>query len=188
MMIKRLIQLVFIALVTSACTNAGSSAKEVKNDSVQKVSDKKDSAKTIADYFMPTGDSLIIPAFDITVELSEKANQTLKAANETIIVSAMFSGVPRDTMMKEYREWGEFSIGEKQIELPAAGTAKFTNAKISKKDFELLGSKDIKILINVFSGRKSTQDNLLHCDILEEPISKVRLQKNVLKGKLLFGE
>lgn len=188
---------VSLLMMIAACNNTGTSSTEKIIDTPQQTRSNADTTsgalqetkpKAMEDYFTPAGDSMILPPFEITVDLTAKATQTLRVAKETIIVSAIFSGIPKDTMMKEYRQWGELSLGEKRIEMPAPGTARFTNAKISKKDFETLGSKDIQILINVFSGRKSTGNNLLNCEILQEPISKIRLQKNVLKGKLLFGE
>ena len=173
-------------LLAIDCNNTETAKQELQNDTVRSVLPPEEKPKTIADAFVPVGDSLIVPPFEITVQLSETADKKIKEAKETIIVSAMFSGVPTDTTMKEYVEWGEFSLGEKQLEMPAPGTVRFENAKIAKKDFEKLGSKDIQVLINVFSGRKSTGDNLLDCEILQEPISKVRQQNNVLKGKLIY--
>lgn len=193
---KLFILLGFLFLIVPACNNSGSSKTIISGDTLHQIESGEETlatnmqpgkqVKTIADEFISAGDSVIIPPFEITVELSQTAEKKLRDAKETIIVSAILSGVPKDTTMKEYREWGEFALGNVQVEIPAPGTARFTNAKILKSDFELLGSKDIQILINVFSGRKSDQNNLLSCDILQEPISKVRLQKNVLKGKLIY--
>ncbi len=173
-------------LLAIACHNAETTKQELQNDTVKYIPQPEEKPKTIADDFVPVGDSLIIPPFEITVQLSETADKKLRTAKETIIVSAMFSGVPKDTTMKDYVEYGEFSLGGTTLEMPAPGTARFDNAKIAKKDFEKLDSKDIQILINVYSGRKSTDDNLLDCEILQEPISKVRQQNNVLKGKLIY--
>lgn len=169
-----------------ACNDADTNTKAIQTDTVQLAQQQPERPKNIEDEFRPAGDSVILPAFEITVQLSQTAEQKLRNANETIIVSAMLSGIPKDTTLKEYREWGEFPLGNVDIEIPAPGTARFDNAKILKSDFEKLSSKDIQVLINVFSGRKSTGDNLLDCDILQEPISKVRQQENVLKGKLIY--
>lgn len=185
---KLLFQFLCIALLAAACNTTDTSAtakQEIKTDTVSYIQQPEEQPKTIADEFIPVGDSLIVPPFEITVQLSEMAENKLKAINETIIISAMFSGIPKDTTIKEYMESGEFPIGEQMLEIQGQGTARFVDAKISKKDFEALSDKDIQVLINVYSGRRSDPNNLLDCDILQEPISKVRQQKNVLKGKLI---
>jgi hypothetical protein len=182
---KALFQFLLIAVIVAACNNVDTPKQDSKDDTVSFIPQQVETPKTIAEEFTPAGDSIILPPFEVTVQLSGKAREKLAASNETIIVSAILSGIPKDTTMKEYQEWGEFALGHVEVEIPEPGTASFTNAKILKSDYDLLASKDIQVLINVYSGRKSTGDNLLDCEILQEPISKVRQQKNILNGKLI---
>lgn len=51
--------------------------------------------------------------------------------------------------------------------------------------FDQLSDKNFEILINVFSGRRSSQFNLINCDILQEPIFDVMNKRHILTGKLL---
>jgi stringent starvation protein B len=45
---------------------------------------------------------MVLPAFTIEVKLSDKAEDKLKVANESVIVSASFGGIPKDTTSKAY--------------------------------------------------------------------------------------
>ena len=140
--------------------------------------DSPDSLKLI-------GDSVELPPFEIEVNLSAKAEEKLKVNNETIIVSAAFTGIPKDTTSKDYLQWGEIAIAHSEIELKNNRIAKFQNVKFSKARYNSLANKDIDLLINIFSGRRSTNVNLLDCDILQDKMSNVKEKKFTLKGKLI---
>ena len=138
-----------------------------------------------AAYYKMAGDSLIIPSFTIEVALSQKANEKLTSNKETIIIAAWFSGQPKDTTTREYAESGEMFIKSAQIELNNNRLANFEGIKFSKASYDSLADKDIRVLINIFSGRRSATDNLLDCTILTEKMSAVKGQKFTLKGKLI---
>lgn len=132
-----------------------------------------------------TGDSIEVPMFEIEVKLAPRAEKKLKDDHETIVVQAYFSGIPTDTTGEQYREEGRIPVGSQKVELTQPGVARFEGIKISKTDFESLANKDFEVLINIYSGRKSIDLNLLNCDILAEPISKVRGQRHTLNGDLI---
>ena len=144
--------------------------------------------RPLIDTFTFVGDSVILPAFEISLSLSKKTEEKLKGSNESIIISAEFSGKPIDTTTEEYQEWGEIHIGSHKIELFNSRIARFDNAKISKSSYELLKDKNFQVLINVFSGRRSSRDNLLNCDGLQEGIETVKGKRHHLKGKLIYGD
>jgi len=132
------------------------------------------------------GDSIVLPSFQITIELTPKAERKLSNDNETIIVRAYLSGEPKDKVTSPLiDEMGLINLGESEVELKKQGTAKFENINVSREAFDLLKKKDFQILINVFSGRKSSDLNLLDCEILEESVTEVRAKKHTLKGKLI---
>lgn len=141
--------------------------------------------KSIEDYYQPAGDSIILPSFSIQLNLSPKAEEKLKRSNETIVISADVEGKPKDTTDKFFQQWGYIVVGNSQIELTNERIATFNSVKISKAAYNSLAGKDVDVLIDVFSGRHSSQNNLLDCEFLQEPISKVRKQTNVLSGKLI---
>lgn len=139
-------------------------------------------------YFQPVGDSLLIPPFEVVLELSEKAAQKLKKQQENILVDAMFTGVPTDTTSESYQMEGEIFVAESIKELTGAGTAKIEGVKISKKLYLELRDKDIMLLVNVFSARKSSEDNLLDCGIISDKMSVVKNSNFTIRCKLIYGE
>ena len=130
-------------------------------------------------------DSVEVPSFEIEVKLTKRAEKKLREDHETIIVQAYFLGIPTDTTRREYQEEGTIPVGSPKVELTREGVARFEGLKMSKVDFESLADKDFEVLINVYSGRRASQLNLLKCDVLQQPISKVRGQRHTLNGDLI---
>lgn len=131
------------------------------------------------------GNEILLPKFEIELKLTESANKELHDLKETIIVQAYFRGEPKDTTLEEYEDFGEFSIGQYRIELENERVAVFDSAVVSKDMFDQLADKNFEILINVFTGRRSSQFNLLDCDILQDLVLNVKDKRHVLKGKLI---
>ncbi len=172
--------LVFVIIIISCSSPSKEKDSAKKNDSTP-VAGPKDGLLT--DYFKLNGDSAEIPSFEIEVQLDEKAGKEIKNKKESIIVAAYFSGEPKDTT--KYMEDGEYAVANHSIELFDSRLAKFSGIKISKTMYESLANKDIQVLINVYSGRRSSKLNLLDCGILQKRISEVKDQKFILKGKLI---
>ncbi len=178
------ISFLLTAIVFISCSSSG---KENKNESSgndsASITKKEDEISMLPGYFRAVGDSFEMPSFEIDVELSDKAEKEIKNKKETVIVAAYFSGIPKDTTL--YMEDGEYALGSHNIELTNSRSAKFEGMKISKTAFESLADKDIQVLINIFTGRRSSTVNLLNCDILQKPVSELKDQKFLLKGKLI---
>jgi len=79
-------------------------------------------------------------------------------------------------------------IAGKDIEIKNGGIAKFENIRFPKPLYDSLSDKDIQLLINVFSGRHSSPDNLLDCGIIQEKMSKVKGKIFTIDCKLIYGE
>ena len=161
-----------------------------KNQTLKKSSDtnllaKKNSASYDKNDFKLIDDSVEIPAFEIEIILSTKAEEKLKANKETIIINAAFSGIPKDKTLKEYKKWGEIGIKSCERELFDKRIAKFEGIKFSKSLYNSLSDKNISLLINVYSGRRSSDNNLLDCDILQDKMSEVKGKRFTIKGKLI---
>lgn len=142
-------------------------------------------------YLKITGDSVEIPSFEIELKLSDKANRKLKKDRETVIVQAFFSGDPIKDIPEKHKskvEMDELFLLTHSIELTDKRIAKFENIKFHKDLLDLLTDKDIRLLINVYSGRKSTNVNLLDCDILQKNMSEVKGKSFTLNGKLIYND
>lgn len=107
------------------------------------------------------------PNFRVSVTLSDKARKTLTARKETIVVAAYFTGAAKlKTPTKYLFDQGRVSINESNIEIAPGDTAMFRPALLSPEALKWLDGS-VNLLINVFSGRKSSPDNLLECGIYE---------------------
>ena len=169
----------------SCTSHQGQNKDTAAKDSVNAPRSDTSSTSDIG-YYKIDKDSLVIPSFEIEVSLSPKANAKLKARKETIIVAAYFSGQPKDTTSKEYQESGEMSVAVAQKELRGdERIAKIEGVKFPKSRYDSLADKDIQLLINIFSGRRSTDLNLLSCDILQDKMSRLKNKKFTLNGKLI---
>lgn len=148
---------------------------------------KLDSVEAINSVdFAIIGDSLQLPSFQIQIDLDEKAEQKIIDQKETIIIQADIFGTPKDSVDAELlTELGELYLATPRIEIDKPGIARFDKIRISRKSYDALSDRDFLVLINVFSGRKSSADNLLHCEILQKPISEVVGKTHTLKGKLI---
>jgi hypothetical protein len=176
----------FALLFSCASHDVHSRANIVKShtDSVLGPSEKSNGSKD-SNYLKILGDSVEIPPFEIEVSLSPKAEEKLKEGKETVIVVAYFTGKPKDTTLSEYKDNGEILVTSRKIELAELRKAKFEGIKFSKGLYDSLSSKDISLLINVFSGRRSTDNNLLSCGIIEQQMSKLKGTSYTIKGRLI---
>lgn len=162
----------------------------------QKTEKKNDAASTelpsgeaaiepLTNEMKDNGDSLLLPPFEIEVALSDAAQMKMTADKETIIVNAYLSGEPKDSIDVQINEMGQLNLAASEIELDKPGIARFDKINISKKAYETLANKDFEILINIYSGRRSSEYNLLTADILQEPVSIVSGKRHVLNAKLI---
>lgn len=131
-------------------------------------------------------DSIKIPSFEIQIQLTKFADKKLLKYKETIIVKAFYSGIPIDKTNKDFLNYGELLIGITEIELTGnERIARFNKMHISREKFKEIENGEISVLINVFSGRKSSLYNILDCDILQSSINSLKGKKHIIKGKLL---
>ncbi|MBI1224370.1 MAG: hypothetical protein GC192_03955 [Bacteroidetes bacterium] len=131
-----------------------------------------DETTDVSDIFEAKGDSLVIPTFEVEVMKSPKAAADMKKRNETVIVSAMFYGEPLDPKEKAKGEDGQISVLNKDLELTGTGRiARFEGLKFHKNLLKKIEGGDINLLINVYSGRKSSEDNLLACGLVDAKAS-----------------
>lgn len=176
-----------LALLFSCASHDGHSPANIvktRTDTTLGTFIKATSSKD-SNYLQIVGDSIEIRPFEIEVSLSPKAEEKLKEDKETVIVAAFFSGKPKDTITREYKDDGEIFVASQKIELTDLRKARFEGIKFSKGLYDSLSSKDIRLLINVFSGRRSTNVNLLDCGIISLKISKLESTSDTIKGRLI---
>lgn len=116
------------------------------------------------------------PDFTLQVRLDEGARRYLLARQETVAVSVAMAdfigpgGVTLGSLLHEAKD--SFSVHAKD--------AKFDLAKAKR-----LGATDYEVLVNVYSGRRKLDMNVLDCDLLQAQISQ--LQRRVHKIECRLG-
>jgi hypothetical protein len=108
------------------------------------------------------------PGFRVNVKLSDKAMQKLVQSKETIIVAGYISGNPKKGAAKKYAdETGMINLGEIRCEIVPGESASFGEVKLPRELLAHTDGQDPGLNINVFSGRRSSVDNLLDCSFYE---------------------
>jgi hypothetical protein len=186
---SRILLLLFAYSIILSCTNTEQQVKTTESkDSSTALSQNKDiNNQTSSDYFIVDKDSITILPFEIEVSLSPKAIERIKG-KETIMVSVDFTGIPKDSSKANISEDGIFYVATDTKEIQYGQVARFENIKFPRDIYDNLLDKDIELGVNIYSGRKSSPDNLLNCSPLFEKISKVVNQKFTVDGKLIYGD
>jgi hypothetical protein len=165
--------------------NASSQDILTKKTSLEKPD--KASLKRIGFYTL-NGDSVVVPPFEIEIALSPKAKERIVNSNETIIVDISLEGIPKDSSNAHFEEDGSFYVGSFKKEISYGQIARFDNLKFSRKIYDQLADKDVDLSVNVYSGRKSSSNNLLNVDFLSDKVSNIINRHFTLKGKLIYGD
>lgn len=110
--------------------------------------------------------------FRVDITLSEKAKKSLVANRETVVVVSYFTGTPRKSLpLKQYKQFlsrpGPLGLGESEVEVGPGEIAIFRDIRLNREALAQVDSQGPQLLINIVSGRKSSKDNLLQCDIYE---------------------
>lgn len=125
--------------------------------------------------------------FQVKVQLSKQAASSLATINETVIVAAYYYGFPAKGYENKADEMDEIQLGEEDVQLPGAGTATFTGGPVHTARLPYIKDGQIQVLINVFSGRKSSNNNLLDCGFFEGPAAEAA-KKNLSLSCSLIAE
>jgi hypothetical protein len=128
----------------------------------------------------------VVPGFTVTITYSEKAMATLVAGKETVIVVGYLYGFPiQGTPKQDVDHVGQIDMGEVKKEIAPGATAKFDSVKLNQPMMKWMDSQGPQLLINVYSGRKSSPNNLLDCGIYEGALKAVQGQSIPISCKLI---
>tara|TARA_R110000868_G_C10789653_1_gene756184 strand:- start:184 stop:1095 length:912 start_codon:yes stop_codon:yes gene_type:complete len=121
-----------------------------------------------------------LPTFQLELKLSRLAEKELKKSKESIVIVAYIRGT-----LKNSDEENEYQIGEYTMKVTSERIVTLDDVYVSKKKFDKLEDPNFEVLINVFSGRESSQFNILDVDILQESIEQIKGKRHYLKGRLI---
>jgi hypothetical protein len=82
---------------------------------------------------------------------------------------------------------GQVDLGEVKSEVAPDKDAAFGDFQLKKDALQQVDSRGPQLLINVFSGRKSSPNNLLDCGIYEGLLKSAR-EANIKVACKLIGE
>jgi len=134
----------------------------------------------------PAPPATTVPGFTVTVTYSQKAMATLVAGKETVIVVGYLSGYPIQGTPKKYVDnEGQIDMGEVKKEVAPGAPAQFDSVKLNQPMIKWLDSQGPQLLINVYSGRKSSPNNLLDCGIYEGSLQAIQGQSIPISCKLI---
>ena len=127
-----------------------------------------------------------LPGFSVSVTLSDKARKLLTDHKETIIVAGYFTGSPKSGTPRKYiTDMGEIDLGQVETEIAPGEIAKFGPVKMKQDALNQVDKSGPQFLINVYSGRKSSKDNLLDCGIYEDALEPVEGKTIPIACKLI---
>jgi len=117
------------------------------------------------------GDAASPYAFSVDITLSPPAAQQLSRHRETIKLAAFYYGVPKPGLPEGIDNgMGQVFLGETELEIPGAdGRADFDGKSVQTSRLRYIEGEP-QINLNVYSGRRSSEDNLLDCDFFEDAV------------------
>lgn len=80
---------------------------------------------------------------------------------------------------------GEVGLGNTQIEIKPGATANFPSVSLDTNALGYISEAGPQLLINVFSGRKSSPNNLLDCQIYEGSLKQIQGRTIPISCKLI---
>jgi hypothetical protein len=134
----------------------------------------------------PAPAAATVPGFSVTITYSQKAMDELAAGKETVIVVGYLYGFPiPGTPKKDVDNIGQIDMGEVKKEIAPGATAIFDSVKLNQPMMKWMNDQGPQLLINVYSGRKSSPNNLLDCGIYEGALKAIQGQSIPISCKLI---
>jgi hypothetical protein len=134
----------------------------------------------------PATPAATVPGFTVTITCSQKAMATLVSGKETVIVVGYLYGFPKQGTPKKYVDHvGQVDMGEVKKEVAPGATATFDRIKLDPAMVKWFDSQGLQVLVNVYSGRKSSPNNLLDCGIYEGALKAIQGQSIPISCKLI---
>jgi hypothetical protein len=150
------------------------------------------SVRTAAQQYAQQGEQeyLDVPLFTIQLRPTAKVRALLASGKETFVLSVVLLGRaanPSEVADKAYYDAHEEGIYLLDKEYPMKQFPKeiTIQERIPKAAYEALKDKNYDVVIDGFSGRKSSDINLFHTDVLTGKITDFKGTQQVLGVRLL---
>jgi hypothetical protein len=173
--------LLFIWTILLSCDTKQREHEESKDDSLKVATTTSENINQI----IADSDSVLIPPFEIEVVLSDKAKERMDNPKETIIVLVEFIGEPADTVIDRGDDNGPFILRSIEREISKPWTLKVENIKMSKKIFNKLPDKNYQVSAQIWTGRHSSEFNLLNGGLVYGTIEEIKNKKHLINAGLI---
>ncbi|MBZ0088314.1 MAG: hypothetical protein K8F33_09485 [Thermomonas sp.] len=163
------------ATASTAAATAAPPASAATSSAAARPDQEPDETSTEASLETGTkpvqGDAASPYAFSVDITLSPPAAQQLSRHRETIKLAAFYYGLPKPGLPEGIdNEMGQVFLGETELEIPGAdGRADFDGKGVQTSRLRYIEGEP-QINLNVYSGRRSSEDNLLDCDFFEDAV------------------
>ncbi len=156
----------FFLFIAMTCLIASCNKQHISIHEYSRVNESAQKQNTIQ-YFSPR--------FNVNVVLSEKAKLLLDQSHESIIVFGGISGKPKPEVKEaNLDETGRIYLYNLESEMRQSGIFKFNDIHLPEKKLKKTESSDYHLLINIASGRKSSQSNFLDCGVYRGSMKAVQ--------------
>jgi hypothetical protein len=127
-------------------------------------------------------------AFDVQLTLTPRAAEKLVSTRERLIIAGMYWGAPNLAAEPTADEMGQIPLGEDFVEVaPESATVTIPAANFDPAQLQNVEGAP-QVLVNVYSARKTHEDNLLSCGIYEGPVAMAQKQAVDIQCDLIYDE
>ncbi len=127
-------------------------------------------------------------AFEINLTLTARAAEKLVSTDERVIINATYYGLPvSDDAPGLDREDMDIGLGSSEIEVgPESAVVKVTGEGFDKTYMTSVKGEP-EVLVNVYSARKTHENNLISCGIYQGPVSMAQKKPVDIQCDLIDG-
>lgn len=127
-------------------------------------------------------------AFEVNLTLTPRAAERLVSTDERVIVSAMYYGLPvSDTAPGLNPEGMEIPLGGDDVEVAPESAVVTAPGKAFDATYLSSVKGDPEVLVNVYSARKTHENNLISCGIYQGPVKMAQKKPVDIQCDLIDG-
>ncbi len=108
--------------------------------------------------------------FRLDVTFSAAAAERLQRLGERVTVDAYYYGEPKPGFAPKTPEEVSIMLGTEQAEIEPRNRSVTLRARFDASQLTREVAGEPKVLVNVYSARRSGPDNLLSCGVVDEPL------------------
>ena len=124
--------------------------------------------------------------FTVEVSFSPDALNKLVKRKETVVVAGLLSANPKVKAVKRVAfQMDDIGLGSVLVEVAPGQSARFGEIKLDEDVLAQTDGQQPQLLINVYSGRKSSRNNLLDCGVYSGSLQSAQGKSIPIACKLI---